>query len=311
MVNSVMSVSALSRSLGGGYYLDIPVKKLANGFSLPAYGLGTWQMGGRFDRDPRNDDAADISAIRAALSLGITHIDTAEIYAQGHAEKLIASALEEERIDRANIVLVSKVAADHQSYDGIRAACQQTLQRLHTPYLDVYLLHKYAQQFPLDQAVRAMNDLQEEGLVRNIGVSNFGIHHLQQAQESSKTPIVCDQVHYSLHTREAERNGLLAYCQKNDVMLVAYRPLEKGALLARAPAVLEELCQKYKKTAAQVALQWLIVQQNVVTIVKTKDVHHLQENLGAVGWHMRPEDIDLLRTAFPGQADISDTISLG
>ncbi len=291
--------------------MDIPIKKLKDGFSLPVYGLGTWRMGGRFERDPQNDDAADIAAIRAAISSGITHIDTAEIYAEGHAEELIARALAEEAIDRKRIFLTSKVAADHQSYDGIRSACMRTLRRLQTPYLDLFLLHRYTSSFPLSDAIQALNDLHDEGLVKYIGVSNFGIDHLQEAQEHSKTPVVCDQVHYSLHTREVERSGLLTYCQENDVMVVAYRPLEKGALLPQTPAVLEKMCQKYSKSAAQIALQWLIAQQNVVTIAKTRDVEHLHDNLGAVNWHMQPEDVEALRTEFPGQVSISNTISLG
>ena len=287
----------------------IPTKKLQNGFSLPEYGLGTWQMGGRNKRDPQNNDKADIKAIKNAINLGIMHIDTAEVYAGGYTETLLAQALKGH--DRSKLFIVSKVQEAHQSYTGILEACKKSLQRLQTDYLDLYLLHRYSSGFPLNESIRALSELKDHGLVKEIGVSNFGWQHLKEAQSYTKHKIVCDQVHYNLQFREPEKTGLLDYCQKNDVMLVAWRPVGKGNLLEEIPNVLRVMCDKYSMTPAQIALNWLISQLNVVTLSKTRDKEHLVENLGALGWYMEREDVEKLRKEYPNQKDISDTVPLG
>ena len=291
--------------------MKIPTKKLKNGFEIPEYGLGTWQMGGRSERDPSNDDKADIEAIKRALAQGIIHIDTAEIYAAGHSEELIAIALKESRVERKDLFLVSKVPSEHQGYEGVINACRQSLKRLETEYLDLYLLHDYDNLFPLDETMRAMVELKDKGLIRNIGVSNFGIEHLKEAQSYSKYPIVCNQVHYNLRVREAEKSGLLKYCQENDIMIVAYRPTDKGKMFTETPAVIQEMCEKYNKTYAQVAINWLVSQPNVVTIVKTRDSGHLKENLDALDWRMEEGDIERLRKEYPDQKEVSDVMTLG
>ena len=137
--------------------MNIPTKKLKNGFEIPEYGLGTWQMGGKLDRDESNDDAADIAAIQNAIAKGVVHIDTAERYANGHAEELIAAAIQEKGIHRENLFIVSKVSGEHQSYDGVLHACKESLKRLNTNYLDVYLLHALSREYPLKETIRALD----------------------------------------------------------------------------------------------------------------------------------------------------------
>ncbi len=289
--------------------MEIPIKKLKGGFSMPEYGLGTWQMGGRKERDPENDDKADIEAIRTAIDLGITHIDTAEIYANGYSEMLLAEALQ--RYDRSKLFLVSKVQESHLSYDAILEACENSLKRIKTNYLDLYLLHRYSARVPLEESIRALSELKDRGLVKEIGVCNFGSEHLKEAQSYTRHKIVCDQVHYNLQFREPEQSGLLEYCQKNDVMLIAWRPVGKGELLKENPEVVESLCKKYGKTPAQIAINWLVSQSNVVTLSKTRSKEHLLENLGALGWKMEEEDIERLRREYPNQHYISDAVPLG
>lgn len=289
----------------------IPTKKLNNGFEIPVYGLGTWQMGGRSERDLLNDDQADIEAINNAIKSGIIHIDTAESYANGHSEELIAQAIKENNINRKDLFIVSKVHGSNQGYDGVINACKKSLERLNTNYLDLYLLHRFPENFSLKETMRALVELKDMGLVKNIGVSNFNVEHLKEAQSYSKHPIVCNQVHYNLRVREIEQSGLLKYCQENDIMIVAYRPTEKSKLFETTSKIIEDICKKYNKTFIQIGINWLISQPNVVTLSKTRNPKHLEENLGAIGWQMEQEDIEKLRNEFPNQVDVSDVVPLG
>jgi diketogulonate reductase-like aldo/keto reductase len=288
----------------------VPDKTLQNGFSMPVYGLGTWNIGGSWEQGPQDEDSPDIWAIRNAVDdFGVTHIDTAEIYGHGNTEKLIGQALKGR--DRSKVFLASKVYDGHLGDDDVIAACKASLSRLMTDYLDLYLIHKYSPDFPLEETIRALDALKDEGLIKNIGVSNFNVEHLKEAQRYSKYPIVCNQVHYNLEFREPERAGLLQYCQENDVMLVAYRATQKGAFGKVEAPIIKELSEKYKKTPMQIALNWLISQKNVVAIAKTKSVEHLKDNVGALGWQMEPGDIERLRAEYPDQKDTSNSVPLG
>ncbi|OVE79049.1 hypothetical protein BVY00_01390 [bacterium G20] len=286
--------------------MKIPVKTLKNGFSLPVYGLGTWQMGGRMEPDYSND-AAEIAAIKAAIDRGITHIDTAELYGGGHAEELVGEAIK--GYDRAKLIIATKVALGNETYEGILKSCQGSLKRLGVSYIDLYLLHRFpGPGMPVDEAMRAMDRLVDEKLVKNVGVCNFTVNRFQKAQELTKNKLVCNQVHYSLEVREAKENRIIEDVQKNDYFVVAWGPLSKGAL-ANAP-ILVDMAKKYNKTPYQIALNWLISQPNVVTIPKTTHVEHLEENLGAIGWHLSAQDMERLTKGFPNQQKVSDRVPL-
>ena len=289
--------------------MKIPIKKLKTGFTMPVYGLGTWQMGGRTEHDFSNDDELDIQGIKAALDAGITHIDTAEIYADGYSEILVGKAIE--NYDRSKIFLVSKVQEKNMSYDGILDACKKSLERLKTDYLDLYLLHRFSNNFSLKDSIRALDELIKDGLVKHIGVCNFTKEHLAEAQSYTNNKIVCNQVHYNLQFREPEVTGLLQYCQQHDVFLSAWRPVGKGNILENIPEVMKDMCEKYQKTPAQIAINWLISQPNVITLSKTRDRDHLDENLGVIGWQMDQNDIELLRLEYPDQKTVSDAVPLG
>ncbi len=289
--------------------MNIPTKKLKTGFSMPVFGIGTWQMGGRYERDFSNNDKADIDTIKSAIELGVIHIDTAEVYANGYAETLVGKAIK--KYNRKKLFIVSKVLDENLSYNNVIKSCKKSLKRLKTDYLDLYLAHRYNPKINLEETIKAMDELLKLGLIRNIGVSNFTWQHLKDAQSFSKNKIVCNQVHYNLMFREPEKTDLLDFCQKNDVFLVAWRPIGKGDLLKKIPTILKEICDKYKKTPAQVAINWLISQPYVLTLAKTSNINHLKENLGGIGWEMNKKDIEKLRTNFPGQKYISDTVALG
>ena len=286
--------------------MTIETKKLKNGFEIPAFGIGTWGMGGSFQRSDM-EDGREIQAIAAAIDLGVTCLDTAELYGAGHAEELLGKAIEGR--DRSKLFIISKVLPAGKKYDDFLAACRMSLKRVGTDYFDLYLIHHVPDD--MKEAMRAMNTLAAQGLIRNIGVSNFGVELLEEARALAEHPIVYDQVHYNLEFREPERAGLLAYCQKNDIFLAAWRPVQKGALASNTPAIVRELCEKYGKTPVQIALNWLISQKNVVTLAKSSHVEHLKENLGAVGWQMEEKDIERLRREYPDQKDESDSVPLG
>lgn len=288
--------------------MQIPQKTLKNGFSMPVLGFGTYMMGGRDERDMGNDDARDIEAIKSAIEHGLNHIDTAEVYAAGHTEEMVAEALK--GYDRSKIFLVSKVFAGHMRHDDVIKACKNSLHRLKTDYLDMYLLHRHVASVPLEETIAALDELRDQGLIKNLGVSNFLPQYLDDAIKISKYPIVCNQVHYNLEYREPEVSGLLEYCQDNDVLLSAWRPVGKGTLTTNAPEIVNSLCKKYGKTPSQIALNWLMSQKNVVTLVMTRNEKHLEENLGAIGWTMEKEDIELLRKEYPNQKNISGTVPL-
>jgi len=287
----------------------IPIKTLGNGFAMPVFGLGTWRMGGVLERDFENDDKADVEGIKRAIESGITHIDTAEIYADGHTETLIGQAIKNYK--REDLFLVSKAQIKHLGYDDLINSAKNSLQRLGTNYLDLYLMHQHNVEIPLEESMRAMDFLKAEGLIRNIGVSNFTKESLAEAQSFSKNKIVVNQVHYNLKYREPERTGLLEYCQNNDVFLMAWRPFQKGLLLLEKNDLMDEMCQKYNKTPAQIGINWLISQKNVITLSKMRSEEHINENLGALDFEMEKEDVEKLDKFYPDQQDVSDVVRLG
>jgi diketogulonate reductase-like aldo/keto reductase len=287
---------------------NIPTKTFNNGFSMPVFGLGTWQMGGRLERNFENDNKADIKAIKNAIENGIIHIDTAEMYANGYSETLISKAITDYR--REDLFLVSKVSPTNLDYKNVINSAKNSLKRLNISYLDLYLIHGPNPEISIKKTMKALDFLKSEGLIRNIGVSNFSKERLIEAQKYTKNKIVVNQLHYNLKFREPQRTGLLEYCQKNDVMLVAYRPFQKGILLEDKNPLLDEICQKYNKTPAQISINWLISQENVVTLSKMRNESHLMENLDALNWQMEQKDIEKLDKLYPDQQDVSDVCPL-
>ncbi|MGM0365580.1 MAG: aldo/keto reductase [Actinomycetota bacterium] len=282
---------------------DIPVKKLDCGFKLPVFGFGTWQMGGREKRNPGNDDQADIFAIKKAIELGVSHIDTAAWYAEGHAEELVGKAIK--GFDRSFLLITTKVAPMDLHYNDLIRSAEESLSRLGTDYIDVYVIHNPNPYIDIKESMNAMDYLVEQQLARYIGLSNFNAGQFREAQAQSSNKIVCNHLHYNLKHRGPLLDGTIKYCQANDVMVVAWRPVQKGLFSKERLAILEKLCAKYKKTENQIAINWLACQKNTVTISKTRNIEHLKGNIGAVGWEMEESDIQLLTQNFP---EIVDTV---
>jgi diketogulonate reductase-like aldo/keto reductase len=261
---------------------------LAGGEQLPVLGLGTWAIGGRSLPDNSRDPEM-IKMIRYAIELGYTHIDTAEAYAAGHTEELVGQAIQD--LDRKKLFITTKVSPGHLRYKSVLQALQSSLKRLRTGYVDLYLIHWPNERIALAETFRALNELVEQRLVRYVGVSNFNLRQLQEAQQLSQTPIVTNQVPYNLREREYLRNGVIAYCQQNGILVTGYSPV-KGDILRNA--VLLQVAQKYQATPAQVAIHWLIRQKKVITIPKSSNQAHLVENLGALDLQLAEEDVDRL-----------------
>ena len=162
----------------------------------------------------------------------------------------------------------------------------------------------------IKETMRAFDYLKERELIKNIGVCNFSVESLKEAQSKTKNKIVLDQVHYNLLFREPALKGVIDYCQNNDIFIEAWRPIQQGSLAKKGIDITDRLCDKYKKTPAQIALNWLISQKNVITICKTSNIKHLEENLGSIGWNMEAKDIDLLINDYPIQLDRSNAVQL-
>ncbi len=273
-------------------------KLLDKDFKIPVLGLGTWGIGGFMETDSSNDEES-IQSIKDAIDLGYTHIDTAELYGAGHSEDLIGIAIKD--LDRSKLIITSKVFKTNLKYDDVIASCKKSLEKLQTDYIDIYLIHAPNPEIPLEETMRAMDYLIEQKLVRFIGVSNFSVEEMKEAQKLSKNKIVANQIPYNLATRNKNHRGscinmeseIIPYCQDNDIIVMAYRPIERGFLL-EPNSILDELSKKYNKTKAQIAINWLISKKGIITIPKSTNIEHLKENLGAVGWNLTDEDIKLL-----------------
>ncbi|MGQ4832770.1 MAG: aldo/keto reductase [Candidatus Asgardarchaeia archaeon] len=263
------------------------------GVKVPAIGFGTWGIGGRMTPDYSHDKEA-VEAIRYAIKLGMWLIDTAEIYGAGHSEELVGEAIKD--FERDQVFIVTKVWETNLRYDDVIKAAKRSLSRLKSKYIDLYLVHWPSTRVPISETMKAMEKLVDDGLIRFIGVSNFDVDLMEEARAAlSKTDIVVNQVKYNLYDRSVE-NDVLPYCQKERITLMAYTPLAKGSL-AREPLLIE-IGKKYGKTAAQVALNWLISKDMVIAIPKALDKKHIEENAGAMGWRLSVDDLKMLDSSF-------------
>ncbi len=274
-------------------------KPLTKKINIPVLGLGTWTIGGEKEADYTHDEES-IKAIQDAIKLGYTHIDTAEVYGAGHCEELIGKAIK--LFNRKELFITTKVYKTNLRYKDLLAAADKSLARLQTKYIDLYLIHSYNPNIPLEETMDAMAKLVEEKKVRFIGVSNFSVEQLKKACKYSWHPIVANQIEYSFVARDkgASNNCLkmeseiIPYCQKNNITVIAYRPLARGDSSLQQHPLLQQLAAKYHKTPAQIVLNWLISKQNIVAITKSTNPQHLQENMEAMGWELSSEDHVLL-----------------
>jgi diketogulonate reductase-like aldo/keto reductase len=245
-----------------------------------------------------SQDEAGIRALRLGLDLEMKFIDTAEMYGGGHSEEVVARALEG-RHDPTFVA--SKVSPRHFAYDDVLAAARRSLKRLGLKQMDLYQLHWPNPRIPISETMKAMERLVGDGLIRYIGVSNFSVEQMKEAQESlSHEKIVSNQVEFSLIDRGVEA-GILQYCQKEGLTLIAYSPLGQGKIprgRGSAFKALDEIARKLGKSRNQVALNWVLQHDSIVAIPKTADTDHVKENAEVAEWKLPREDYEKLAKAF-------------
>ncbi len=256
--------------------------------NLPKIGFGTWKIGGGSSADP-NADPVSMAALHSALEVGYTHFDTAEMYANGHSEELLGRAVRESKVKREALFITSKVTPSHLQYDQVLRACENSLNHLQMDTIDLYLIHWPQSGMKLKDTFRALNKLVHNGKVKHLGVSNFSIKLIKEAQEYSETPLITNQVPYSISDRSYVKNGMLEYCQQNDILLTAYSPIDEGRL--RPNKTINEIAKTHNATPYQIALAWVISQPRVITIPMSANPKHIAENFQAAEIELSDEEI--------------------
>ncbi len=270
--------------------MNIPVASLPNNIAMPRFGIGTWRMGER-----SSAAQAEIAVIKAAIERGVTLIDTAEMYGEGGAETIISRAIAGVPVARENLYIVSKVYPHNASLKGTVAACERSLKRLGTDYLDCYLLH-WPGEHPIAETVDAFETLKAQGKIRSWGVSNFDVADMQELMTvPNGKNVVTNQVLYNLSRRSVEFD-LLPWQRERGISTMAYSPIEQARLLESAK--LKSIAHDIGATPAQLAIAWLLQQPDVIVIPKTTHIARLDENLGALTLTLNAAILSALDAAF-------------
>jgi myo-inositol catabolism protein IolS len=287
-------------------------------------GLGTWQFGDKdwgWGTDYGEREALEV--IERALDLGINFIDTAEVYGDGLSETIVGKAIAGKR---DKVILATKVSGHHLQYEDVLRAAEGSLKRLNTDFIDLYQIHWPSWYYPLEETMRALEKLVEEGKVRYLGLSNFSPPLIREARRAlARAEIISNQVRYNLLQREIEK-GILPYCKRRGISIIAWSPLAKGLLTGKfhegnlpqdelrkedplfakrenlqqalkLVEVLKEIALNHGKTVAQVALNWLIAQPGVIAIPGAKRPAQVEENAGACGWKLSEEEQERIAKA--------------
>ncbi|MCU0535959.1 MAG: aldo/keto reductase [Hydrococcus sp. Prado102] len=264
------------------------ILKLPSGREIPILGQGTWRMG-----EKTSQKQAEIDALRLGIELGMTLIDTAEMYGEGGAEKVVAEAISGRRDE---VFLVSKFYPYNASYQGVIKACDRSLSRLKTDYLDLYLLH-WRGSIPLSETLEALQHLKQAGKILDYGVSNFDTDDMEEALSlSGGNALATNQVLYNLMRRGIEWD-LLPWCKDRNIPIMAYCPVEQKAFVNHPQLI--AIASKYNATPTQIALNWLLRQNNVISIPKAIDPIHIKENRTALDINVTEEDFKEIERIFP------------
>ena len=261
---------------------------LPGGERIPAFGLGTWHMGESGDKR-----AAEVDALKSGLDLGVTLIDTAEMYGEGGAEEIIAEAIAGRRDE---VFLVSKVYPHNATREGVIAACERSLKRLDTDRIDLYLLH-WRGSVPFAETMAAFARLKKSGKIRHYGVSNLDPSDMAELEDvAGGNGVQTNQVLYSLARRGIEWD-LLPWLRERRIPVMAYSPIEQGRLLRNAGLV--AFARKHAMAPAQTALAWLLRDDDVIVIPKSSHPGRVRENLGALDITLTKDQLRELDAIFP------------
>lgn len=258
---------------------------------IPKIGFGAWRIGGNSSPN-RSLDEKSLTALRTALEVGYTHFDTAEMYADGRSEELIGQALRDSGAKRETLFITSKVMPSHLQYDAVLRACENSLRRLNMDYVDLYLIHWPHGGSKYDETFKALNKLVKDGKVKHLGVSNFNLKLLKLAQSLSETPIITNQAPFSVSDRSYLKNGVLEYCQQNDILFTAYSPVDEGNL--KSNKTLETVAKAHNATIFQIALAWVTSQSRIITIPMSFNPVHIRENFEAADIELTPDELEAL-----------------
>lgn len=266
------------------------------GRDVARIGQGTWQIP---ERGAPVEEAK--RALRRGIELGMTHLDTAEMYGDGRAEQILGDVIRESGFDRAKLFIVSKVLPSNAGYQGALRACERSLRRLRTDYLDCYLLHWRGSQ-PLVETMRAFEKLVDDGKIRTLGVSNFDVEDLIEVREAlERHPLACNQVLYNLKERGIEHR-VLPWCRENSVAVVAYTPFGRGPLPSEPSPqgrVLAEIARKHGVDVHAVILAFLTRDEGVFSVPKASSVAHVESNAKAGDLQLDADEVERIERAFP------------
>lgn len=257
--------------------------------TIPVIGMGTWEMG-----DVQNEGRVlEIQALRKGIELGMSMIDTAEMYGHGNAEKLVGQAVEGIRDD---VFIATKVSPQHFGYDDVLKSCENSIRRLGVEHIDLYQLHWPSNQVPIEETMKAMEELVSRGKIRYIGVSNFSVAQTLKAREAlPRSEIASNQVRYSL-THRAIESDILPFCEREKLTVIAYSPLDTGKL--PSAKISKALLAKYALTPAQLMLNWVTYRDSVVAIPKASKVEHVEKNAAAITTRISADDYESLSRVF-------------
>jgi diketogulonate reductase-like aldo/keto reductase len=266
----------------------MPHITLPSGETMPAFGQGTWHMG-----ESRNRFAGEAAALRLGIELGMSLIDTAEMYGNGVAEEIVAEAVGGER---DKLFIVSKVLPYNASRQGTIEACERSLRRLKTDRIDLYLLH-WRGSHPFAETLAGFERLQRDGKIRHHGVSNFDAGDMKEwTALGGGAGVASNQILYNL-TRRGPEWEVIPWCRERNISIMAYSPIEQGRMLGHN--ALLEVASRHGGTPAQVALAWLLRQDGMIVIPKASRPEHVRENMGALDLMLTGDDLAVLDRAFP------------
>jgi diketogulonate reductase-like aldo/keto reductase len=266
----------------------LPQVTLPSGEQVPAFGQGTWHMG-----EDRRRAAEEAAALRLGIELGMTLIDTAEMYGNGRAEEIVAEAA---RGERDRLFIVSKVLPYNASQKGVIEACERSLKRLKTDRIDLYLLH-WRGAVPLADTLAGFARLQRDGKIRHHGVSNFDLNDMKEwVGLAGGETVAANQILYNL-TRRGPEFELIPWCRERGIAIMAYTPLGQGRMLQ--DKALAEVAARHGASPAQVALAWLLRRDGMMVIPKATQPEHVRDNRGAPDLRLTADDLAVIDRAFP------------